>query len=121
MLHDQLGVYQLAVQQGAFARVAGDGARPGGAELVYLRLPDGDSGQPKTFQQASLDDVPFPVTPGGTKDARGEQPSWVHRRLADAAHIIRQEHHDARIGPACRYCPFRNSCPAQPAGQQVVR
>jgi ATP-dependent exoDNAse (exonuclease V) beta subunit len=121
-LHDQLGVYQLAVQQGAFARVAGDDARPGGAELVYLRLPDGDSGHPKTFQQASLDEVPFPLTSRGTKeDARGGQPSWVHQRLADAAHIIRSEHHDARIGPACRYCPFRTSCPAQPAGQQVVR
>ena len=23
-------------------------------------------------------------------------------------------------GPACRYCPFRGSCPAQPAGRQVV-
>ena len=62
-LHDQLGVYQLAVQHGAFAAVAGEGARPAGAELVYLRLPDGESGYPKTFQQASLDDVPFPVKP----------------------------------------------------------
>src|SRR4029450_3793350 len=33
-LHDQLGVYQLAVQQGAFAVVAGEGARTAGAELV---------------------------------------------------------------------------------------
>ena len=122
-LHDQLGVYQLAVQQGAFAAVAGEGARPAGAELVYLRLPDGDSGYPKTFQQASLDDVPFPVTPldGAGDDSTAAQPTWVHRRLAEAAHIIRREHHDARIGPACRYCPFRTSCPAQPAGQQVVR
>jgi RecB family exonuclease len=121
-LYDQLGVYQLAVQQGAFAAVAGGDARPGGAELVYLRLREGDSGHPKTFQQASLDDVPFPVTLKDSEDtALGEQPTWVHRRLADAAHIIRSEHHDARIGPACRYCPFRTSCPAQPAGQQVVR
>ncbi|HEX3205417.1 MAG TPA: hypothetical protein VHQ68_04190, partial [Propionibacteriaceae bacterium] len=91
------------------------------AELVYLRLPEGNSGHPKTFQQASLDDVPFPVTLKGSQEAAGEQPTWVHRRLADAAQIIRSEHHDARIGPACRYCPFRTSCPAQPAGQQVVR
>jgi len=122
-LHDQLGVYQLAVQQGAFAGVAGDGARPGGAELVYLRLPDGDSGLPKTFQQASLDDVPFPLKllDDTEKDMRAAQPTWVHRRLAEAAGIIRREDHDARIGPACRYCPFRTSCPAQPVGQQVVR
>ncbi|HWH99226.1 MAG TPA: ATP-dependent DNA helicase, partial [Propionibacteriaceae bacterium] len=42
-LHDQLGVYQLAVAQGAFAEVAGEAARPGGAELVYLRLSDGSA------------------------------------------------------------------------------
>jgi superfamily I DNA/RNA helicase/RecB family exonuclease len=121
-LHDQLGVYQLAVQQGAFAGIAGEGARPGGAELVYLRLPDGEGGHPKTFQQASLDDVPFPMTMRGTEEAAAaELPTWVHSRLANAARIIRSESHDARIGPACRYCPFRNSCPAQPAGQQVVR
>jgi superfamily I DNA/RNA helicase/RecB family exonuclease len=121
-LHDQLGVYQLAVQQGAFATVAGDGARPAGAELVYLRLSDGESGHPKTFQQASLDDVPFPVKPPDGDDPIqfSDQPTWVHRRLAEAAQIIRSENHDARIGPGCRYCPFRTSCPAQPAGRQVV-
>jgi superfamily I DNA/RNA helicase/RecB family exonuclease len=127
-LHDQLGVYQLAVQQGAFASVAGDGARPGGAELVYLRLADGESGHPKTFLQASLDDVPFPVKPldpaqmdTAETNSLTQQPTWVHRRLAEAAQIIRSEQHHARIGPGCRYCPFRASCPAQPAGQQVVK
>jgi hypothetical protein len=62
-VHDQLGVYQLAVQQGGFAAIAGEGARPAGAELVYLRLADGENGHPRTFQQASLDDVPFPIHP----------------------------------------------------------
>ena len=52
----------------------------------------------------------LPVTLKGSEEtALGEQPTWVHRRLADAAQIIRSEHHDARIGPACRYCPFRTS------------
>jgi superfamily I DNA/RNA helicase/RecB family exonuclease len=121
-LHDQLGVYQLAVQQGAFAAIAGEGARPAGAELVYLRLSDWDS-YPKTFQQASLDDVPFPVKPidNSEEPALAEQPTWVHRRLAEAAQIIRGEHYDARVGSGCRYCPFRTSCPAQPIGQQVVK
>ena len=121
-LHDQLGVYQLAVQRGAFAAVTGEGARPAGAELVYLRLPDGESGYPKTFQQASLDDVPFPVKPldGAQPTGFADQPTWVHRRLAEAAQIIRNEHYDARIGTGCRYCPFRASCPAQPIGRQVV-
>jgi len=121
-VHDQLGVYQLAVQQGGFAAIAGEGARPAGAELVYLRLADGENGHPRTFQQASLDDVPFPIhPPDAAQTLSAAQPTWVHRRLAEAAQIIRNEDHDARIGPGCRYCPFRTSCPAQPAGQQVVK
>jgi hypothetical protein len=90
---------------------------------VYLRLADGDSGHPKIFHQASLDDVPFPVkaTDSAEQPAGDERPTWVHRRLAEAARIIRSEHHEARLGPGCRYCPFRTSCPAQPVGQQVVK
>jgi superfamily I DNA/RNA helicase/RecB family exonuclease len=124
-LHDQLGVYQLAVAAGGFERVAGPGARPAGADLVYLRLGDGTassgsaSGLPRVFSQASLDDLPFPAgadsddepAPGGT---------WVHDRLAAAAELIRSERFEARIGPPCRYCPFRDSCPAHSAGAQVV-
>ena len=118
-LHDQLGVYQLAVQQGAFDDLAGAGCRPGGAELVYLRMSDGTGSYPKVFQQASLDDVPFPAQ-SPTSGPDPAPPTWVHGRLAEAARIIRSEQHDARLGPACRYCPFRGSCPAQPAGRQVV-
>ncbi len=118
-LHDQLGVYQLAVQQGAFDDAAG---RPGGAELVYLRLPDGPANFPRVFHQPSLDDVPYPV---GLPDAEGddqltEQPSWVHHRLAQAVRVIREERHEARVGAACRWCAFRASCPAQSTGKQLV-
>jgi hypothetical protein len=123
-LHDQLGVYQLAVQQGAFAELAGADARPGGAELVYLRLSDGPGSYPRVFTQASLDDMPFPLgTPEPASDTDVVPPpaSWVHQRLAEAADIIRSERVEARIGPGCRYCAFAGSCPAQPAGRQVVR
>ena len=122
-VQDQLGVYQLAVQVGAFADVAGPDARPGGAELVYLRLPDAGGVLPKVFPQASLDDVPFPVADAPPEEAEpgpAERPTWVHRRLLAAAELIRAERFDARLGPACRYCPFRGSCPAQPVGRQVV-
>jgi PD-(D/E)XK nuclease superfamily len=129
-LHDQLGVYQLAVSEGAFDGIAGPGARPAGAELVYLRLTDGPadrgSGLPKVFRQASLDDVPFPVSaPDPAPTSETGAPSWapatwVHGRVAEAARVIRSEQFDARIGPACRYCPFRTSCPAQATGRQVV-
>ena len=129
VVHDQLGVYQLAVAAGAFEEVAGPGARPGGAELVYLRLgesgPGSGSGSgvglPKVFGQPSLDDQPFPLGwPEGTDEGGPDVPTWVHGRLAAAAAIVRAERFDATIGPACRWCPFRTSCPAQAAGRQVV-
>ena len=129
-VQDQLGVYQLAVQQGAFAEIVGDDHRCGGAELVYLRLPDGDTGMPKVFGQASLDDVPFPVGPairqpgdqrgGRAGDEPAEPATWVHQRLAAAAGVIRSESFSAISGPSCRYCPFRASCPTQREGRQVV-
>ncbi|HEY9291714.1 MAG TPA: ATP-dependent DNA helicase [Microlunatus sp.] len=117
-VQDQLGVYQLAVAEGALAEVTGSDARTGGAELVYLRLPEGKGPLPKVLEQASLQDVPFPIAPAD--DAPTEHPTWVHQRLAEAAAIIRSERFDARIGAACRYCPFRSSCPAQSEGRQVV-
>ena len=82
------------------------GARPGGAELVYLRLPDG-AGQliPKVFQQASLDDVPFPADAAtddraGSTPERTAGPTWVHGRLAEAAsdHPGRAARRAARAG-----------------------
>ncbi len=101
---------------GAFAETVGPDARPGGAELVYLRLPDAGGSLPKVFHQASLDDVPFPVADDDFDPELAAQPTWVHRRLPEAARVIRSERFDARVGPACRYCPFRSSCPAQLRG-----
>nr|WP_275588387.1 ATP-dependent DNA helicase [Microlunatus panaciterrae] len=118
---DQLGVYQLAVQAGAFAHVTGPDARPGGAELVYLRLADGQTSWPKVFEQPSLDDVPFPVPADPGSDRTGDLPTWVHQRLADAAQLIRNETFEARAGNSCRYCPFKSSCPTQSSGRQVVQ
>ncbi len=119
VVQDQLGVYQLAVAEGAFAQVTGPGARTGGAELVYLRLPEGKGPLPRVFEQASLQDVPFPVEV--TAEQRQQYPSWVHQRLAEAAQTIRAERFDARPGPACRYCVFAGSCPARIEGRQVVQ
>jgi superfamily I DNA/RNA helicase/RecB family exonuclease len=113
---EQLGVYQLAVQTGAFAEVTGEDRATAGAELVYLR--HDDSGLPKTFWQDSLDDRPFPA--GVDVEPGPGVPSWVHGRLAQAATIIREERFDATVNPGCRWCPFRSSCPAQGAGRQVV-
>jgi hypothetical protein len=95
-------------------------ARPGGAELVYLRLSDGPSGNPKVFTQASIGRPALPFGPPSPLRRRLRRPTWVHQRLADAAALVRTERHDARVGSSCRFCPFRGSCPAQPAGRQVV-
>ncbi len=125
-VQDQMGIYQLAVAAGAFDDLAGPGARPGGAELVYLRLGD-SGGLPRSFHQASLDDVGWPTErpddgpdPGDLPAGIDQQPTWVHRRLAVAAHLVRQERFVARVGPGCRWCSFAASCPAVPTGRQVV-
>lgn len=125
-VQDQMGIYQLAVAAGAFDDLAGPGARPGGAELVYLRLGD-TGGLPRSFHQASLDDVPWPTDhpddgpdPSDLPAGIDQQPTWVHRRLAVAAHLVRQEKFVARVGPGCRWCSFASSCPAVPVGRQVV-
>ncbi|OYO19388.1 DNA helicase UvrD [Enemella dayhoffiae] len=111
--HEQLGVYQLAAQQGAFDRLTGGERRVSGAELVYLRLQErGDLLYPKVFVQASLDDQPH--LEGDDPD----QPTWVHDRISRAARMIRTEDFQARVGKSCRYCSFVSSCPAQ--GAQVV-
>ncbi len=109
--HEQLGVYQLAAQQGAFDELAPGERRVGGAELVYLRLQDsGDQPYPKVFNQASLDDQP--QLPG--EDA-GTHRTWVHDKIATAATIVRTERFDARVQSSCRYCAFADSCPAKSA------
>ncbi len=94
----QLGLYQLAGDRRAFAEVAGDGARCGGAELVQLRVDSG--GLPKVQQQS-------PQTP----DDSGRTP--VEVQLISAAGTVRSEAFDAMLGDHCRRCDFTSMCPAQ--------
>jgi superfamily I DNA/RNA helicase/RecB family exonuclease len=118
----QLGVYQLAVREGAIEGLGGplhgaegldhrpspgdaggtppeadpDGAL-GGAELVNLgaRL---SSGMPTVRYQAPLED-------GWT---------WVHDVVLDAARLARGPKYPARPNDRCSSCAFRYMCPAQP-------
>jgi len=119
-VQDQLGVYQLAVHLGAFGALAGERARPAGADLVYLRLSEGESSYPRVFTQASLDEVPFPANGPAASAAPVEHPTWVHQRLAEAVAVVRGERFHARANPGCRYCPFAGSCPTTSQGRQVV-
>ncbi|MFX4272915.1 ATP-dependent helicase [Propionibacteriaceae bacterium Y1685] len=119
---EQLGLYQLAVAQGAIDGIPA-GTPIAGAELVFLRHETTKApGVAVGVHQASLDDVPWPegeVADGEQPDL-SNGPTWVHERLARAAGIIRAERYDAIRGESCRWCQFITSCPAQGRGQQVV-
>ncbi|GAA1170963.1 ATP-dependent DNA helicase [Ornithinimicrobium humiphilum] len=95
--HAQLGAYQVAVEEGAFAEVA-PGARSGGAQLVQL-----GSGGPTTQEQR-------PVT-------LDDDPRWARTMLLEAGTGMAGDTFPARVGPACRTCSARFSCPVQPEGQ----
>ena len=107
--HLQLGMYQVAIRAGALNGVPGvpQGARPGGAELVYLRQPAPYSKPgPKVLEQPA-------VGPAGSHLAELAMERAVER--------IADERFPAIVGPQCQYCTFRRSCPADGLGQQVVQ
>lgn len=104
--HEQLGLYQLAAQQGAFDDLAPGVRSVADAELVFLRVQDGEAPWPKVLRQSSLDDVPHP---GGE---HLDHPTWVHARLAEAASIVRRGEFPAIACASCRFCQFQRGCPA---------
>ncbi|MFT4215695.1 MAG: ATP-dependent DNA helicase [Micropruina sp.] len=114
--HEQLGVYQLAIEAGAFERLAGPAASSAGGRLVYLRVPGGSDldDYPKEFHQAALSERPH------LADDDADHATWVHERLARAVRTVREGRYPATPGPGCTWCPFAASCPAKPAGRQVV-
>lgn len=107
--HGQLGVYQLMLREGGLTATEAENGQPeevGGAALVQLRLAAGkDSADPKVQFQDALG---------------SEQPTWVELKLGAAAHILRSERFVATVGPACRYCAYKTSCPAFPTGDPVT-
>ena len=95
--HPQLGLYQLAVENGA---VAGHDA-PGGAELWQLRQPLA-SGMKVQTQAPQL------------PDDEGVRP--IERQLMNAVDRLRTEQFPARPGTHCTYCAFARFCPTQTSG-----
>lgn len=98
--HPQLGLYQLAVANGAADAVPGvpAGAGSGGAELVQLRL------------GKELPRI----------DSQGE-PAFIEDQLASAVAAVRAEEFAARpsaspLNGHCRYCSFQAICPAFSTG-----
>ncbi len=111
--HPQLGVYQVAVREGALAGLepaAGSiGAlnQCGGAELVQLRAA-GRDGLAKVQQQP-----PLLVDDGGATP--------IDHLLDSAVTAMTAERFPPTPGEACRFCQFTTSCPTQNAGRQVLR
>ena len=106
--HAQLGVYQAAVAEGAFAGLGpaeeAAAARPGGALLVQLGTPDKHlSVQP---QAAPADD---------------EDPGWARQLIETTAEGMAGEEFPATVNQMCRFCQVRRSCPATPEGRAVGR
>jgi len=105
--HPQLAVYQLAVREGAVDPLfGGDRPRPGGAELVHLRLgapqKEGGDAVPAVQRQEPLDG------------------DWAQDLLAEAAGRVLDERFTPATGRHCEHCAFRGACTARPEGRHVV-
>jgi hypothetical protein len=111
--HQQLGLYQLAVEHGALDEIpeavrasaalppVGTPPSVGGAELVLLRL---GKDLPKVQGQRPLD-----------PDNR-----WVEQALESADALVRSEQFPAVTSSRCDSCSFRVTCPAQDEGREVI-
>ncbi|GAY17999.1 ATP-dependent DNA helicase [Mycobacterium sp. shizuoka-1] len=92
--HAQLGLYQLAVTEGAIA----DGDHPGGGRLVYVAKPNA-SGATEREQS--------PLTPDGADQWR--------QTVRQAAGATAGPQFLARVNDGCTHCPMRAACPAHTA------
>ncbi|HWH28608.1 MAG TPA: ATP-dependent DNA helicase [Mycobacteriales bacterium] len=99
--HPQLGVYQLAVELGAFADRGL--TVPGGAALLQLRATKTAGEQ---LQPALSDDA---------------DPGWAGELVGRVVEGMGGSTFDATAGDLCSRCDVRSSCPAWPEGQGVVR
>ncbi len=99
--HPQLGVYQLAVELGAFAE---HGLRePGGASLLQLR---GTRSAKEQQQPALADD---------------EEPGWARALVERVVRGMSGATFPAQVNEHCRTCGVRSCCPLWSEGQGVLR
>ncbi|MFI7588435.1 ATP-dependent helicase [Spongisporangium articulatum] len=100
--HAQLGVYQLAVEEGGFELLPGE-ADSGGAALVQL------GGSQKSV---SVQEQP-PLT-------RDPDPGWARDLVLEVADGMAGSQFAARNNSMCRVCSLRRACPVQTEGRQVT-
>ena len=98
--HAQLGAYQVAVEQGAFADL---GAASAGAALLQVGKAAGVRTTLQTQAPLSADD----------------DPGWALALVQDTAEGMAGSDFLATIGKACAFCSVRSSCPAQPEGRVI--
>jgi RecB family exonuclease len=103
--HAQLGVYQVAVEEGGFAELAPAATQSGGAALAQLGVGKSDSARVSIQQQPPL--------------GSDEDPAWARNLLATVADGMAGEAFPARSNAMCRMCALRRSCPLQTEGRQV--
>ncbi|HST85904.1 MAG TPA: ATP-dependent DNA helicase [Kineosporiaceae bacterium] len=101
--HAQLGVYQVAVEEGGFAAVTGGRTESGGA--VLAQLGKNDTTRLSIQQQPAL--------------SADEDPQWARSLLASAADGMAGEDFQAKTNGMCRMCALRRSCPLQTEGRSV--
>jgi RecB family exonuclease len=97
--HSQLGLYQLAVDNGAADELVGRPSTSGGAELVQLRIGD-------TLPKVQLQPPPAP----------GHGVRLIEEQLVEATAALRAEEFVARPGAHCERCTFQAICPDKAAG-----
>lgn len=101
--HAQLGVYQVAVEEGGFAKLTGGPAESGGA--VLAQLGKNDSAKVSIQQQPAL--------------SKDEDPLWARSLLTTVADGMSGAAFEAKSNGMCRMCSLRRSCPLQTEGRQV--
>jgi ATP-dependent exoDNAse (exonuclease V) beta subunit len=101
--HAQLGVYQVAIEEGGFAKHVGGQVESGGA--VLAQLGKNDNAKVSIQQQPALsEDV---------------DPRWARSLLATVAEGMAGHAFEAKSNGMCRMCALRRSCPLQTEGRQV--
>ena len=96
----QLGAYQVAVEQGAFAD---HGTVSAGAALLQVGKA---AGVRTTLQQQG------PLS-------ADEDPKWAELLVMDTAEGMAGNRFTATVGQVCTFCSVRSSCPAQPEGRVI--
>lgn len=98
--HPQLGVYQAAVEAGAFGDV---GEVSGGAALVQLGT---SHVGPQEQTQPAL--------------AAADNPGWAKELVRETARTMAASTFSAVVNSKCRNCPVKRSCPVSGQGRQVT-